>query len=424
MSPCTHVPAGRRADTEGMTTDTAPHPAGRPVPRAATPHQLAWLRGEIAEWTREGLLDPALAETLLGRYHATRRITVGRLLLLLGAGFVGVGVIWLVAANLDQLSPLGRFVLVTVAWLALLVGSETLAARRAGATGGSQALVLALRTLTALVFGAVVFQAAQGLQVPAWENALLGWWAAGVLVQAYAVRSVGPLLVGQLTGLVWFVWIAVEAAPSGLAVVLALLAAAALATGLAAVHTRALTEFSGPWRGTGVVLTLVGLFAAALPFVTPDDFTWNVWLVAGTVVAVLAVVAGALLARGRDRLEPLAAAAVAVVAVLLVVWDTGSDPDAITAADWLHAIVSVGVYVVVAVGVAVLGTWRDSWQLTATATAALVVFTTFQSFAVFAQIIQGAWLFVVLGLVFLGTGVLFDRARRQLVAALEPDGAS
>jgi hypothetical protein len=125
-----------------------------------------------------------------------------------------------------------------------------------------------------------------------------------------------------------------------------------------------------------------------------------------------------------DRLEPLAVAAVAVVAVLLVLWDTGSDPDAITAADWLHAIVSVGVYVVVAVGVAVLGTWRDSWQLTATAAAALVVFTTFQSFAVFAQIIQGAWLFVVLGLVFLGTGVLFDRARRQLVAALEPDGAS
>ena len=73
----------------------------------------------------------------------------------------------------------------------------------------------------------------------------------------------------------------------------------------------------------------------------------------------------------------------------------------------------------VAVGVAVLGTLRDSWQLTATATAALVVFTTFQSFAVFAQIIEGAWLFVVLGLVFLGTGVLFDRARRRLAAALE-----
>ena len=50
---------------------------------------------------------------------------------------------------------------------------------------------------------------------------------------------------------------------------------------------------------------------------------------------------------------------------------------------------------------------------------ALVVFTTFQSFAVFAAIIQGAWLFVVLGLVFLGTGLLFDRARRGIAATLE-----
>jgi hypothetical protein len=46
------------------------------------------------------------------------------------------------------------------------------------------------------------------------------------------------------------------------------------------------------------------------------------------------------------------------------------------------------------------------------------VFTTFQSFAVFAQIIEGAWLFVVLGLVFLGSGYLFDRARRELTEAV------
>ena len=35
-------------------------------------------------------------------------------------------------------------------------------------------------------------------------------------------------------------------------------------------------------------------------------------------------------------------------------------------------------------------------------TALVVLFTTFQSFAVFAEIIQGAWLFLVLGLIFLG----------------------
>jgi hypothetical protein len=66
----------------------------------------------------------------------------------------------------------------------------------------------------------------------------------------------------------------------------------------------------------------------------------------------------------------------------------------------------------------VLGIRRSSDWLTYLALAALVVFTTFQSFAVFAQIIQGAWLFVVLGLVFLGSGYLFDRARRELAEAV------
>jgi len=75
--------------------------------------------------------------------------------------------------------------------------------------------------------------------------------------------------------------------------------------------------------------------------------------------------------------------------------------------------------VAVAVGVAVLGVLHNSWRLPALATLGLVVFTTVQSFAVFAPIIQGAWLFVALGLVFLGTGYLFDRARRELAANLE-----
>ncbi len=410
------------ADTGPMTTHPVTRPAQHPQPRTATARQLDWLRGEVATWTREGLLEPGQGESVLGRYQASRRLSVGRLLLVLGAGFVGVGVIWLVAANLDQLSPMGRFLLVAALWLGLLVGSEVLAARSAQRTTGSRVLVLALRTLAALVLGAAVFQAAQSLQVPAWEPALLGWWALGALVQAYGVRSVGPLLVGLVAGVTWFLWAVVEAAPSGLGVVLALLAAAAFASGLAAVHSRFVTEFSEAWREAGALLALAGLFAAALPFVTAEEFAWDRWLVGGVAVATLAVTAGAALARGRDRLEPLAVVAVAALALLLVAWDTGADTSDLTTADWLHAVTSVAGYVVVAVGVAVVGTLRDSWPLTATATVALVVFTTFQSFAVFAQIIEGAWLFVVLGLVFLGTGVLFDRTRRRLAAALESAG--
>ena len=122
---------------------------------------------------------------------------------------------------------------------------------------------------------------------------------------------------------------------------------------------------------------------------------------------------------GYARLEPIGALAILAVSVVMVLWDAGDDADVLTLVDWAHAAVSVAVYVVVAVGVAVLGILRNSWRLTALATVGLVVFTTFQSFAVFAQIIQGAWLFVALGLVFLGTGYLFDRARRELAANLD-----
>jgi hypothetical protein len=67
---------------------------------------------------------------------------------------------------------------------------------------------------------------------------------------------------------------------------------------------------------------------------------------------------------------------------------------------------------------------RDHQALTWMAMVGLVVFTTFQGFAVFAPIVTGAWLFVVLGTVFLATGLLFDRARRQLAHALDNDSSS
>jgi hypothetical protein len=110
--------------------------------------------------------------------------------------------------------------------------------------------------------------------------------------------------------------------------------------------------------------------------------------------------------------------------VLLVLWEVGSDydiDDQIGVAGWAHAALGVTAYVAAAAWFAVLGVLRDSRRLTFLATAALVVFTTFQAFAVFAAIVQGAWLFLLLGLVFVGTGWLADRARRKLARSLSDD---
>lgn len=386
--------------------------------RPTSAAHLRWLADEIDDWQREGLLMPDQAEAINARYAAQgparRGVTLGRLLLGIGAVFVGIGLIWLVAANLDELPPLVRFGVVTALWLLFLVGGEALAARAA-----SRPVVFAARTLAALGIGAVIFQAAQSLQVPAWEPALLGWWAGATLAHAYAARALPPLLVAVATGSAWFQWQVLWEAGSALAALLAAGALGCAAVAAAVLHERADAPFAHVWRGVGVAWLLVTLFIAALPFVGTDDFAWDRWLVGGLAVAGVLVVAAVALARGTGRLEAPAGAAVVAASVGLAAWEAGEPTGAVGLQDWAHALVSVGIYVLVAVGVAALGVLRSSTFLTVVATVALVVFTTFQSFAVFAQIIQGAWLFVVLGAIFLGTGFLFDRARRELAASLD-----
>ena len=209
---------------------------------------------------------------------------------------------------------------------------------------------------------------------------------------------------------------------------LVLFAAAAVAASLAALHATRLGAsfkgFSATWREVGALLSLGALFTAALPFVTTDDFTGSTLLFAVLVAAGLAVVASAALSTDNARLEPVMALVIGVVGVLLVLWEVGSDFDVdeqVGAAGWAHAAFGVIAYVGAAAWFAVLGVLRDSKRLTFIATAALVVFTTFQAFAVFAAIVQGAWLFVLLGLVFAATGYLADRARRQLARSLGDD---
>ena len=95
-----------------------------------SPARLEWLGDQVRLWQGEGLLDAQQSDAILGRYAAsTRRLPLVRLLTALGAVFVGVGVVWLVAANIESLSPTVRVVAVAVVWLAALVGAELVVGR-------------------------------------------------------------------------------------------------------------------------------------------------------------------------------------------------------------------------------------------------------------------------------------------------------
>lgn len=415
-----------------MTSSTAPGPPAGPPPASPTPPapvkpgQLAWLEGELRQWQAQGLVDAGTAAAINARYVAVRRFSLVRLLLGLGACFVGVGLLWLVAANLDRLSPGLRFVLMTLLWLGFTAAAEVIARRRAhrGAESGS-AVVGAARVLAALSFGAVVFQAAQSLQVPAYDSGLLGAWGLGVLVYAYAVAGVSPLLVGLTISTAWYVWHVAESADSGMGFVAALLVGGAVAAAVAVLHARRwLPGFATAWREVGALLVLVGLFAAALPFVTAEDFRWPPSLTVGVVLAAVVVTAAAVVGDREGRIELVAPVAALGVGLLLVLWDPGAtDASEVTGTAYLHAFVSVAVYLAAAGWYAVLGTLRDTTRLTVIATGALVVFTTVQAFAVFAPIISGATLFLLVGAVLVGSGFVVDRGRRHLVATIE-GGAS
>lgn len=400
------------SDTGDMTQDLTP--AARPVPTG----QLAWLEKELASWLATGVVDDSQAEAIRSRYVGVRRFSLNRLLLFLGGGFVGVGLLWLVATNLDEMSPLLRFAVVTSLWLGFVATAELLSRQ------GAHLVVGAFRLLGALSFGAVVFQAAQSLQVPAYEPSLVGAWGLGALVYAYAVVGVAPLLVGIAVTATWFVWDVFDSAEDGMGFVLPVLLAAVVAGVVAVTHdARWRSSFAAPWRDASAVLALLGLFVAAFPDVDMERFVWSAPMAVGLAVAVAAATAAVVLSTGSARLEALAPAVAVAAGVLLVAWQPPEPVDgAVSAAGYAHAFVSVAVYVLAAGWYAALGVLRDSNRLTFLATAALVLFTTVQSFAVFAPIVTGAALFLVLGVIFLGTGYLFDRGRRRLTANLE--GAS
>lgn len=404
-------------------TSAAEVPDSHATPRRAihttSPSQLQWLGGELALWQAEGLVDPVAAAAIRGRYTASRRFTLSRIVLTLGACFVGLGLIWLVAANLLLLSPLLRVILMVVIWIGLIATAEVLAARSARAGDRSSPVVGAVRLLAAGAFGAVVFQSAQSLQLPASKTILVGVWGVGALLWAYAVRGVAPLVLGVALVAMWFVS-EVERADGGTFAVSTALAAAALAgVSIGALHARVgWRTFATPWREIGAVLALVALFIAALPDSWGDAQTSaTMWIGLGVALALTA----AALARGDriDRYEVGLAAVVLACTMALSLWqvdDRLMTSGNVPAGVWARGLLAVGAYLAVASGYAVLGGLRGAGRLTGLATAALVIFVTVQAFAAFAPILSGSGLFLIVGLVLIGTGILADRGRRRLVS--------
>ncbi|HVE98530.1 MAG TPA: DUF2157 domain-containing protein [Mycobacteriales bacterium] len=385
-------------------------------------NHAAWLRREVAGWQAEGLVDDVGAASILARYPVGQRASVVRLISVLGAAFVGVGLISLVASNIDEMSPSLRFGGIAFGWLAAVIVGELLARRddadaQRGVDDRPSLAVGSARLVAVAAYGATIFQAAQSLQVPAYSSLLVGCWAAGALAYAYACRGAGPLVVGVATLVGWYAWAVGERSGTAAAVVAALLAAAVVTTAVAGVHdTGRLRPFAAPWSYAGAALALIGLFVAAIPQVGEDGLNLAPPHIGGFALAVVFAAGVASLGGTQVRREAVAALAILGAGLLLLSWTPADvDDDALSGGELTRALFATAIYLAAAVWFAVVGAVRDRPQLTNLATAALVVFVTMQSFGVFAPLLSGAALFLVLGIVLLAVGVLADRGRRRIV---------
>ncbi len=393
----------------------------KPDLRPVSAEHLRWLRSELDYFTAAQVISRESADAVLASYaEPSARFSLIRLALALGGTFAGIGVIWLVAANLDQLSPLARFALVTALWLISLGVVWWLDQRRPGP------LVEVAQGVSALAFGAVIMQSAQSLQVPAYTPALVGCWSIGAFALAYLARGLAPLLVGLITGVIWLVWLLGERADGPQPVAIGFLVAGAIAAAAAHLHhIHAPLRFSTPWRLVGAGLSLIGLFIACVPTDQIGMADWTLPMIAAVAVAALVAIAATVSTRvdGVQRFEPVAGLAVLAVGAGLGSWVSGNNPSHVTVNDWAHSGVAVVCYVAACVWFAVVAILRKSTLLMTLAVLGLVLFVTFQSFAVFARLIQGGWLFVVLGVVFVVTGLLAERGRRELAEAIEGTSA-
>ena len=246
------------------------------------PARLAWLRTSSTSWETDGLLDDAQAAAILGSYQASRRFSLAHLLLSIGAVFLGFGLIWLVAANLDALSPLGP-VRPRGRRLARPPRSVGETARGHRRQPVPPAVVRRLGCWPRSPFGAVVFQAAQCLQVPAYEPALVGRVGARRAAPRVRRPCPVPLAVGITAGLGWFLWVGRRGSTSSLSGVLEpRWSRRSWRPSLAAPAHALVSEFAAAVaRGRRAFWRWAGCSAAALPFAGPTSSRGTRWLLAG-----------------------------------------------------------------------------------------------------------------------------------------------
>ncbi|NYT19583.1 MAG: DUF2157 domain-containing protein [Methanosarcinales archaeon] len=172
----------------------------------------AWLREEVEDWSREGIVDDHQAKLILSRYglaevpsgiekvskkkDTSQLITV---LSILGAFLIGIGAILFVASNWQRIPTIAKMVLLLgTTYGTYIVGWELKFNRKTNPKMGEALLFLA-----SLFVGATIFLTAQIFNVNANEHWLLLVWFLAILPFGYAFRSSSILSLNIVTFALW-----------------------------------------------------------------------------------------------------------------------------------------------------------------------------------------------------------------------------
>lgn len=154
---------------------------------------LPRLLNEVSGWESEGLISKEQAEAIRERYRAgaeaasarARRSRLVIVLAVLGAILVGVGVVLIISANWQGMSPPLKVAILLAAMIAAYAGGYDMAYRRQHRPLVGAALIF----LGTLLYGASVFLIGQIYNIRVeWAHGLLVWGFA-VLPLAYVINS-------------------------------------------------------------------------------------------------------------------------------------------------------------------------------------------------------------------------------------------
>lgn len=366
---------------------------------------MAHWQSLLERWRAAGLIDEPAAERIRAWEHARSAAARGDRLARIAFGFGGLllaaGVLLLVAAHWDEISPALRFALVLLLVAVFHAGA-------AACVGRIPALATTLHAAGTAALGAGIFLAGQIFNMAEhWPGALL-LWALGAAAALALLRDWPHVLWVALLAPAWLVseWIALHdgsfrldfAPPAAGCLLLALVYLAARGPGLDAPWRAALARLGaaaivpvGMWLGA----TRYPLLTGAPPPPASRALALGAALLLPAAVALLL----------RRRAAPWLVPAAIWVVVL-------ANVNAATAAGEL------ALYVLYALAAAAVVLWGLSEQQPLTVNVGILGFALTIVFFYFASLFDklGRSLgLIVMGIVFIGGGWLLERTRRSLV---------